>query len=73
MKYEDAMDVIADLIEDCTNPKWNFNDDSNWESLVGQLERLRTYTTLAYEKVTVVSTDTSRIAGLRDCASASII
>ena len=64
MKYEDAMDVITDLIEDCTNPKWNFNDDGNWESLVGQLERLRTYAT---------STDTSRIAGLRDCASVPII
>ena len=53
MTYKEALGTVADLIEDCTSPEWDFNHDRNWESMIAMLERLKVYITLEHVRKTV--------------------
>ena len=38
-----VLDALKSLIEDCTDPEWDFNNTDNWENMVLLLEQIETY------------------------------
>ena len=42
-KQQKILELISDLINDCTDPQWDLGDSDNWENMVSHLEQVMEY------------------------------